>query len=176
MNVISQDDFIERCKQGRCLRQTLKSKQCEEEYKQKQCYNKYVDKKIKEWERDHTDYEWLSLKEELKLRDNNQCRFYQIATVQERNILDKIIIGNKILSTLDGAHVISRSACKQMIYHTDNVYTLYRWVHQCLDNYIDPIKNIPITKEEIQIYWCRIIGEEKYNELYRRYRNYVNNL
>jgi hypothetical protein len=78
-------------------------------------------------------------------------------------------MNNPRLAVLDGAHVVARSKCKKMIYDNDNVYLLSRYVHGCIDGFIDPITKQSMSWEESQNYWIRIIGQEKYNELYERY-------
>jgi hypothetical protein len=172
MNVISQDDFIEKCKQGRCLRQTLKSKQCEKEYKQKQCYNKYVDKKTKEWERDHTekDYRWEELKEALKLRDIS-CLFTKIATFEELRILEQN--ENWWLSRfIDGAHLIPRSMASRIIYDIDNVILLNRHSHTRLDNFLDLVTGEFIGLEGKKRWIERIMHENKLWDLNYSYEDF----
>lgn len=170
-------EFKQRCNNGKCLRQTIKSKQCLKESKQEQCYEKYKiklkDYKLKSFEE---DYEWKLLKESVKVRDNNECRFYAIATKEERAIIDRMILENPKLAVKDGAHCIARSKCPEMIYDIDNVYTLYRGIHSAIDHFIDPITQKSMSWEQSQNYWKRIIGEQKYNELYERYLQIQNNI
>lgn len=170
MNVISQDDFIERCKQGRCLRQTLKSKQCEKEYKQKQCYNKYVDKKTKEWERDHTekDYRWEELKKEIIIRDQS-CLALKILTKEELRIVEKqdgFWLSQKFN---DGAHIISRSQSPTNIYNIKNVVLLSRFFHSRIDQGLDLITGEFIGFEGSKRWWERIMWE---NNIWQRNYTY----
>lgn len=176
MNIISNDDFIEKCKQGRCLRQTLKSKQCEKEYKQKQCYNKYVDKKTKEWERDHTekDYRWEDLKKEIIIRDQS-CLFIKIATYEELKILEKIE-GWWLQKFVDGAHIISRAEAPFQIYNINNVILLNRYIHSCLDKFINPLTNEFMGIEGKALWFTRIMQENKLWNLNYNYWDFKQDL
>jgi hypothetical protein len=171
--MIDISQFKEKCNKGFCSRQTMKSKQCLKESKQELCYDKWKAKlnhiAEKRVIKDDEDIEWKMLKEEIKIRDNFECRFYQVATKEERKVIDEILMNNPRLAVLDGAHVVARSKCKKMIYDNDNVYLLSRYVHGCIDGFIDPITKQSMSWEESQNYWIRIIGQEKYNELYERY-------
>jgi hypothetical protein len=173
MNIISQDEFIERCKQGKCLRQTLKSKQCEKENKQKQCYTKYHDKKTKEYEKDHIDYKWEELKAEIKLRDQS-CLVIKILTTQELKIVEKqegFWLSQKYL---DGCHIISRSQSPANIYNKNNVVLISRFFHQRLDQGLDLITGEFIGFEGSKRWWERILWENNlwdksftYDEFYK---------
>lgn len=58
-----------------------------------------------------------------------------------------------------------------MVYDFDNVYSIFRYLHSCLDNSINPFTQEQCSKEEIEQYWIRIIGKEKYFELQERCGN-----
>ncbi|HPJ86580.1 MAG TPA: hypothetical protein PLU55_00540 [Candidatus Pacearchaeota archaeon] len=170
--MIEFEDFIKKCESGFCLRQTIKSKRCITKGKQEDCYKKYIlksEKDVEKRKQKEVTPKWEELKREILIRDKNECRFYAIATKEEREVIDKMILENPKLAVRDGAHVLARSKCPEMIYDTDNVYTLYRGVHSAIDHLIDPITQKPMSYEQSQNYWKRIIGEQKYNELYERY-------
>jgi len=158
---ITEDEFIEKCESGKCLRQTIKSKQCEKETKQIQCYKKYVLKKEKDWKKDHEekDYEWESLKETIKLRDMS-CLFVKIATVQELSILEKKE-GWWLQKFIDGAHLISRAEAPSQIYNVNNVILLNRYIHSCLDQFINPLTGESMGIEGKAQWITRIMQENK---------------
>jgi len=159
--VIDESDFIGKCREGKCLRQTFKSKQCEKDSKQIQCYKKYVDKKTKEYEKEHTekDWEWESLKEIIKLRDIS-CLFIKIATVQELSTLEKKE-GWWLQKFTDGAHLISRAEAPSQIYNVNNVILLNRYIHSCLDQFINPLTGESMGIEGKAQWITRIMQENK---------------
>ena len=162
LKIIDEDEFIEKCRSGRCLRQTIKSKQCEKESKQRYCYKKYVSKKEKEYKKqfEDKDYRWEDLKEILKLRDMS-CLVMKILTTQELNIVEKQ--DGFWLSTkyLDGAHIVARSTSPSNVYNKQNVVLLGRFFHSRIDNGLDLITGEYIGFEGSKRWWARIMQENK---------------
>lgn len=161
LRVISKEDFIEKCKQGKCLRQTLKSKQCEKESKQIQCYDKYVKQKQKDFNKyQDPDYKWEQLKEEIKLRDQG-CLVMKILTMQELKIVEQqegFWLNQKFM---DGAHIIPRATAPQHIYLKSNVILMGRFFHSRIDKYFDLITGEFIGIEGSANWWTRIMQQNK---------------
>jgi len=173
---ITEDEFIEKCESGRCLRQTIKSKQCEKESKQIQCYKKYVLKKEKDWKKDHEekDYEWEQLRSEILLRDGS-CLAIKCLTIQELVQVEKkdgFWLSQKFIG--DGAHIVSRAQSPKNIYNRNNVVILSRYFHQLLDNGLDLITGEYIGFEGSKRWWERILrsagmwsSEYTYDDFYK---------
>ncbi len=184
--MIELEDFIKKCESGFCLRQTLKSKRCKTNSKREDCYKKYTlksekdiekRKQIKENQKEEfinriknkeydQDEEWNQLKETIIKRDNNTCRFYSVCTKEEKEILDKNLYG--VFKILDGAHYLQRSIYPEYKYCEWNVYNLFRYVHTCLDNKINPFTKKKLSQEEHEQFWRRIIGDEEFKKIQER--------
>lgn len=176
------EDFKNKCQSGGCLRNTVKSPQCKKQYKQEQCFAKYIkslEKKKEEYEQKKEEYieqcinqewkykkdeKWDELRAKVLKRDNNECQFYSKCSDAEKKILD-VYLKNKVMKTLDLAHYLPRGRFPQFRLDEDVVFILFRYIHFCLDNYINPFTNEKCTKEEIETFWKRIIPDETYAEL-----------
>ena len=188
--MIDSEKFILDCNSGKCNRSTIKSPQCKKEYKQKLCYAKYEKQleknkekrelkyqeqkaEIEEYKRKKvsgekieyrdSDPKWTELRKQCLVRDNGQCRFFSIMTEEEKKLIRPHLWGD--FKTLDGCHCISRSASVKLKYEIRNVYILYRRIHFCLDNCLDPFSGRSITKEERDNIWIRIIGVNEWGWL-----------
>jgi len=158
LKILSEVDFIEKCREGRCLRQTFKSKQCEKDSKQIQCYKKYVDKKTKEYEKEHIekDWEWEALKRDLIIRDYS-CLVMKILTVQELKIVEQqegFWLSQKFT---DGAHIVSRAQAPKQIYNRSNVILMGRFFHTRIDNGLDLISGEFVGYEGSKRWWEKIM-------------------
>jgi hypothetical protein len=172
------EKFISDCNSGKCNRSTIKSPQCKKEYKRKLCYTKYekqLEKNKEKREKDYlkskdkeidVDYKWIEVCELVKLRDNNQCRLYSILTKEERFYLLREQKENVHFNkTLGCAHVIPRRMSKNLYYDARNLYLLGWCFHFRLDNLQDPLTGKPISMEEHDKWWIRIIGRETWDWL-----------
>ena len=110
-----------------------------------------------------TDLKWEVVKQEIDKRDGKKCRLYKILNITEKKQIEKDLIGNG--KSLDRAHVFGKGAFPHMKYNSANIVTLYRIFHQRLDTYYHPIFNKPITEEERNEIWIRIIGTENFEKL-----------
>jgi hypothetical protein len=176
--MIDFETFISDCDKGKCNRSTIKSLQCQKEYKRKLCYTKYEKQfarnkekqgkdylKNKDKEQD-IDYKWIDVCKLVKLRDNNQCRLYNILTKEEKLYLLKEQKENIYFNkTLGCAHVVPRSASKKLFYESTNVYLLGWCFHFRLDNLQSPLTGQPIAVKEHDDWWIRIIGQETWDWL-----------
>lgn len=107
------------------------------------------------------DEKWVDLKEEIKLRDNNQCRLMKVLSVEESNQLFDLA-PSFLLNELESAHCISRAKSKNLYYEKRNVYLINKYSHRNLDSFRCPITSKNISKEEVVNWWVRIIGKEEY--------------
>lgn len=125
-------------------------------------YSEYQ-KKWHEKNQKRLDEKWEKLKEIVDKRDKHSCRLYRLLTVEEINLVKNDLFGK--LKTIDRAHVFRRSSYPHLKYESENVYCLYRLFHSRLDQYQNPLTGAPTTKEEIEQWWRRIVGNEKYDWL-----------
>jgi hypothetical protein len=109
------------------------------------------------------DEKWIRVKKEVGLRDKYTCRLYPFLTAEEKEIIEESFFGG--LKEIDYAHVFNKSKYKFMKYLPENVVCLSRLFHARLDIYRDPITGKNITKEEVENWWKRIVGEEQYTRL-----------
>jgi hypothetical protein len=164
LKIIDEDEFIEKCRQGRCLRQTLKSKQCEKDSKKIQCYKKYVARKTKEYEKQfiEVDYEWEAIKEVIKLRDMS-CLVLKCLTTQELLQVEKqdgFWLSQKFVG--DGAHIVARRMSPSNVYNVNNVALISRFFHSRLDNGLDLVTGEFIGFEGSKRWWERIMRSAGY--------------
>jgi hypothetical protein len=105
------------------------------------------------------------IRQECYKRDKSRCRLMGILTYAEMREL----INNSIpllLHKLDCAHVFGKNAYPKMRYVIDNVVLLNRVSHGWLDVGKSPINGKPITVEEKQAWWERIVGKKIYSRLF----------
>jgi len=161
LRIIPFEEFQYKCNQQKCSRRTLISPQCIKEIKQKSCYDKFIKQKQKEFDKAFVekDYEWEQLKEIIKLRDMS-CLFVKIATIQELSILEKKE-GWWLQKFTDGAHLISRAEAPSQIYNVNNVILLNRYIHSCLDQFINPLTGESMGIEGKAQWITRIMQENK---------------
>lgn len=119
--------------------------------------------------RDHNDAEWKETRQKVFQRDQHHCRLLRVCTAQEALMLIKFA-GNR-MGILDPAHIFAVSIAPHMCYDIDNIVTLNRYSHSLLEECKHPIYGTPITKEDEENWWKRIIGEKLYTKLEsRRYK------
>ena len=119
------------------------------------------------------DEQWEQVKEQV---DTSKCQFISLLELHGFNqeINELKTKGSHLVYIVDIAHVFSRSGYPYMKYDLDNVIPLNRYSHSCLDTMKDPVSGNPITKEQHELYWKYIVGQEKYLELEERVYNHVN--
>ena len=109
------------------------------------------------------DPKWIALKKEIQKRDRGECQLIPVLTAREFLIWRK---NPGVLSRgVDPAHVFPKGLYPSLKYELDNVWTINRFSHDCLDNCKDPVTGEDITKEERDNWWKRIIGIETYEKL-----------
>ena len=113
--------------------------------------------------RDSSDLEWKKVKKVVKTRDNGVCRLSKIFPLKDSLILQKQ--AGPYIKTTDAAHIISVASNPKIMYESCNVVTLNRYSHTNLDSGRDPIDGHPITKEEVEDWWIRILkgNKKQYN-------------
>ena len=126
--------------------------------------------------RDSTDERWKALKEKITKRDKSTCRLMRILTAQEYLLLRKKAPA-KLLERLDHAHIKAVSERPDLCYDYWNCVLLNRYSHENLDNCRDPITAEPITKDERNRWWLRIMeGNAKQYEYLITQQDYFNEL
>ena len=108
--------------------------------------------------RDSNDKEWREVKDKVRQRDKRDRMDY-IVTPLERTLL-KMNAGYNI-DTLDPAHINPVGRYPEWCYDENNIVLLNHFSHSCLDNCRDPIRGEPISVEERDRWWLRIIKVNK---------------
>lgn len=68
----------------------------------------------------------------------------------------------------DGCHILDRGKHSKLADDEDNIVLLPRYLHKCLDDYINPFTSKIMKKEEHDNLWICIIGEERWNRLLKK--------
>jgi hypothetical protein len=129
--------------------------------KKKKQNEKQIEKNIERAKK--VDLLWEKVKTEVDLRDGHSCRLFRLLSVEEKKLIKDNLFGK--MKTTDRAHVFRRSKYPHIKYFSDNVVCLYRLFHSRLDSYTNPLTGQPITSEEVNQWWKRIIGEDLYSKL-----------
>ncbi|MFA5760064.1 MAG: hypothetical protein WC942_12045 [Clostridia bacterium] len=141
-------------------------KYCKSEQKKEDKKNKLFEEKLLEEKEIPIDNQWENVYTLVHKRDKEYCRLKLILSIEELKELNQNPIS--LLNQLDVAHVIPRSASKNLYYDLDNLVLLNRISHSWLDTYKNPINGKPIKKEERDMWWKRIVGEQHFNKLQER--------
>ncbi len=148
-----------------CSNKRLNSKQLKTKYKkylklEVKKQEKFRETLEKELNRDiekAKDLEWEKVLKEVWIRDKGKCQLWEKLTESEKNLVRQDIFMSKYFSILDGAHFLSRARYPNLKYEVSNVYLLYRFFHERLDNMRDPLTNKKINKDKWKYWWKRII-------------------
>jgi hypothetical protein len=167
---IDRDSFDQYCTDKKvCLRKTIKSKKCKSILKRDRCYSKYLSscESKKEIE---IDTKWEEARKLVLERDEHECRFSKVFTLEEVKLLDKSVLNDN--NSLDICHVISRAQGKSddLYYNPDNLFAGSRFFHNRLDQYKDLVTGKPMTKEMRNTWLIRIIGKETWDKLQKIYK------
>lgn len=122
--------------------------------------------------RDSEDEQWKETKRLIAERDKGKCRLIQILNPKDFMILKKN--AGKYLFINDPAHIFPVSTAPKLMYNSLNVVTLNRYSHSNLDSCRSPISGEPISKEERNSWWKKIVGSANYTNLERLERNDFN--
>jgi hypothetical protein len=106
--------------------------------------------------------EWSSLRKKIHMRDKH-CRLVEVLSAREFYILKRN--AGQLIGRCDPAHVLARSRAPHMKMNEDNIVWLNRYSHEMLDTCKSPISGECITREERDLWWKRIVGEEMYTKL-----------
>lgn len=160
------EDFTESYyKYGKCINQLSRPKNKLNDKQIKFQYDKYIKtfNNIKEFK---IDEKWVKVRNEVFNRDNNFCQLYDKLTNDELNLIkDSLFQDTKLI---DPAHVFGKGAYPHLKYDVDNIVCLMRLFHSRLDSYHNPINGNSINKNEHEIWWKKIIGDDRYNKLKRK--------
>lgn len=105
------------------------------------------------------DKRWQEVKSIVRKRDNNSCRLIRCLTAQEAVLLKRNAGIN--LNIIDPAHYLSVSNRPDLCYDSDNICCLNRYSHENLDSFKSPIDGSPLSKEEVDRWWLRILSTNK---------------
>lgn len=120
--------------------------------------------------RSSADLKWQEVKKKVRARDANSDRLLRVLTVKEVVQLKKCA-PNVLLQKLDCAHYFSVGLYPELCYCESNLVLLNRWSHGNMDNCRHPITGEPISYEERQEWWARILGGSQLQKI----QNILNN-
>lgn len=158
-------DFQKKCNKQFCLRGNAKNilnDNCFKEGKQKICYEKYC-KKIQKGRDKRENIDYTNTIRNAVLERDKTCRIWSILTDDEQSYIKNNFNEDyeHLSKILDPCHIISRAEAPELIDDVDNVFLGSRYFHNLLDNYMDLITMLPVTKD-VRIKWIeRIMIENK---------------
>lgn len=120
--------------------------------------------------RDSNDRQWQEVKDKVKARDKVD-RMLKTATPAEYLALKKK--AGYLLGILDPAHYLAVSDRPDLCYKSYNIVLLNRYSHECLDSFKDPITGEPISKEDVRLWWERILKSDATQYNYLKSKNLV---
>lgn len=164
------DSFSSDCRKGFCNRHTLTSRVCAREGKQKRCFDRYnrLDAKHKEEAKTAVDDQWVAVQKIVRDRDQS-CRFVACLTLEEAHLAKQNDVWAP--SVLDCAHVFGRGSYPFLKYDVDNVVLMSRRFHSAMDTYRDPVTGKPMSDDQRDAWWRRIIGNERFDKLETKIRD-----
>jgi hypothetical protein len=153
-----EDGFIDKVSTRYYPLKALNPKQIQRYYLQyvRKCDKAYGKNDVKEQSEDS------KLSAFVRERDEG-CRLLKVLTAEEYAEWKKN--NNGLGGILDAAHVFGKGAFPWMRYNKNNVVTLNRFSHVCLDMGKSPVNGQMASVNEIQQWWRRIIGDDVYNQL-----------
>lgn len=120
--------------------------------------------------RDSNDKKWQQVKEIVRNRDKTD-RILKAISTQEYLILKKN--AKHLINVLDPAHYIPVSKDSSLCYKSYNIVLLNRYSHTNLDYCKHPITGENITKEEVQIWWEKILKTDKDQYMYLKHKGLI---
>jgi len=132
-------------------------------------YKKYSDKIIKAEKKREEYFENIekqdslsyNVKEKVIKRDKNKCRLWEILNAEEREKAIQNGYNVPLAKKVTLAHVIRRSSKKELINTVCNIYQISLLFHERLDNYKNPLTGENISKEQVLLWWKRIINNKR---------------
>lgn len=110
-----------------------------------------------------------------KVHENNDIscyrRFYNSLEYWQKKIIDDnmwLCPKKNGVYTFDGCHILDRGKYSKLADDEDNIVLLPRYLHKCLDDYINPFTQKIMKKEEHDDVWICIVGEERWNRLHEK--------
>lgn len=117
-----------------------------------------------------TDEKWELVREEAMERDDYSCQLCAQLSLEEYDAL-VAQVGLGVVHNIDPAHVFGKGSHPHIKYDVDNLVTLNRWSHSCLDSQKHPITGKMIAADEKRAWWILIIGEDRFKRLEERANN-----
>jgi len=113
--------------------------------------------------RDGNDQEWKDVKARMRERDDNKDRIMRVISALDAAIMRKR--AGSLLETLDPAHIYAVSIKPKLCYELDNLVSLNRYSHSCLDDCKHPITGEKISSDEMYEWWKKITGPKQWSRL-----------
>ena len=105
------------------------------------------------------DIQWKACRSAVFERDGHKCRMLRIISVSEAIALKRA--AGVLMNKNDPAHFLAVSERPDLYCDVNNVCTLNRFSHSCLDSNKDPITGSPISSENVFAWWLRILKGDK---------------
>lgn len=183
MRILSWEEFVEFYERnGKLPNQARKPKNPLNEKQLQTKYEKYLRSMDKERERSRRlmekakkaegwfdNKDWEAARKLVYARDGGACRLMEVLNDSELRDL-KLRAGRFFLSKIDPAHIFGRGAYPHLYSDPDNVVLLNRYSHSMLDSGKHPIYGDPISVEEKENWWRRIVGNKHYDALVEKAR------
>lgn len=145
---------------------------------------KIIDYKLQQFEpkekrvSEYTENINKAMKERHDLSDSNPVEFLEflsmIPTEHKLKIKENMWLCPKNTNgyyTFDSAHIIERSICPKLANDIDNLVLLPRYLHTCIDNYIDYYTGERMGEKEHTELWIKLVGQERWDRLQRKRRD-----
>lgn len=122
------------------------------------------------YRRDSQDQKWQEVKNIVVKRDKFD-RLQKVLTPAEYKIVKRN--AGPLINTLDPAHYLPAGQYPDLIYKSYNIVLLNRWSHSQLDACRDPVNGTPISLEERDNWWIRILKGNSNQYNYLKYKELV---
>ena len=111
------------------------------------------------------DQEWEDVKSDVFKRDDYHCQLLSSNLTDSEKMDFNINAPSELLCILDPCHIFGKGAYPHMKYDKDNIVTMNRFSHSCIDQCCNPITGKQINDGERERWWVYIIGEKRYSKL-----------
>jgi len=129
-------------------------------------YIKAIEKKevkLNEFVEIKIDENWQECKRIVDIRDPDNTEFLEKLSEYEKKVLT-----NKTFNCIDiydYCHIFGKGCYPKLKYEPDNIIKMPRLVHGSIDKSKCWITDEFLNKEQVEKFWIRFIGQERFNKL-----------
>jgi hypothetical protein len=110
------------------------------------------------------DILWNNMKEAIYKRDKNECQLYCCLSSEEKEVFEERV-GIHWKNKLTPAHLFKVGSNPHIKYNAEYIVAVNVVSHSLLDSGKCPISGKMISPEEVENWWVRIAGKDKYYKL-----------